>query len=374
MTTSYCLYILTAACISCIPQLPIFRISIVFFNNAIMDIQNYPEALYPFVENIVIQDRASAIQYGHDIFAKGTIDRTLVIWVDGSVQRYPQYRRSKRTVVSAIRYLDPLSENWRELVTFNTLPYGSNFSFEAEMIAIHEAFRVACDLVDSFDHLLIFTDSQTVQHHLKGRLTFSFLSKRAWLTNLFKFANLLYDDEISAEFRWVPAHSGGEGNEKVDELAKNFRRTLQAILAKDRLFLTVESLSYVPDPIEMLRHVVMEKVVQTKHDKGQVYASEVVDTMELDMRNERTDRLKQLLQLSNYISDLHPEPSSLDTAPRQHTRKSTMQRTRASLQPSSSAEHRQERAWTEERLARKTWKRERGLPHTSRGPKRSSVA
>jgi hypothetical protein len=46
------------------------------------------------------------------------------------------------------------------MITFNTVPHGSTFAIEAEFIAIHEAFRVACGLKEECDRLIIFSDCQ----------------------------------------------------------------------------------------------------------------------------------------------------------------------------------------------------------------------
>jgi ribonuclease HI len=152
--------------------------------------QSNPESLYPFPDDIVIQDRTSAIQYSCDIFERGVIERCLVIWVDGSVQPFSPTKKGKRLTTAAIRYLDFSSKDWTELVTLNTLPYGTVFSFEAEMIAVHEAFRKACELTNDFDRLLIFTDCQRLLRGIRANSTFSNLSRPDWKANLLAYANI----------------------------------------------------------------------------------------------------------------------------------------------------------------------------------------
>jgi hypothetical protein len=80
------------------------------------------------------------------------------------------------------------------------------------MIAIHEAFRVACGLVNDFDRLLIFTDCQSILEGIRSKSTFSFLSNPDLIPSLFTYANMLYDLGITAELRWIPVYSSVEGN------------------------------------------------------------------------------------------------------------------------------------------------------------------
>ena len=231
-----------------------------------MATQSNPESLYPFPDDIVIQDRTSAIQYSCDIFEPGVIERCLVIWVDGSVQKFPPTRKAKRLTASAIRYLDFSSKDWTELVTLNTLPYGTAFALEAEMIAIHEAFRKACELTNDFDRLLIFTDCQTILEGIRANSTFGILSRLDWIVNLLAYANTLYDLGITAELRWVPAHSSVEGNEQVDELAKRFRRSAQSILAEAQRDISLRHVTITSSSEELLRQILLHKA-QSESDE-----------------------------------------------------------------------------------------------------------
>lgn len=254
-----------------------------------MGIQSNLESLYPFPDDIVIQDRLSAIQYGRDIFEQGIIERCLVVWVDASVEKFPRVRKANRLAVAAVRYLDFSSKSWTELVTLNTLPYGTTFALEAEMIAIHEAFRVACGLMNDFDRLLIFTDCQSILQGIRSKSTFSFLSKPDWITSLFTYANLLYDLGITAELRWIPAHSSVEGNERVDELAKRFRRSAQSILAKEQPDLILHHVSITPSSAELLRQVLFTKLIQNKKNNTEGCQSKLVDAKTLDTEQETID-------------------------------------------------------------------------------------
>jgi ribonuclease HI len=222
-----------------------------------MNAQHKLDAVYPFPDNVVIQDRASAIRCGHDIFDQGVIDRCLVVWVDASVEKYPSVRKANRLAVAAVRYLDLSSKSWTELVTLNSLPYGSAFAAEAEMIAIYEAFHVACKLVDDLDRVIIFSDCQSILQGLKSESSFGFLARPYWLMSLLTYANMLYDVGITAELRWIPAHSSVEGNERVDELAKRYRRSAQSILARDRPDLILHHVTIAPSSTEIFRQLLL---------------------------------------------------------------------------------------------------------------------
>jgi hypothetical protein len=138
-----------------------------------MDIGDSSESIYPFPDGTVIQYRESAIKHSRHILDQGTIDRCLVIWVDVSVTKFPQVKRSNRLLTAAAAYVDLSSKNWREFVTFNTLQYGSPFAFEAEFITIQEAFRIACSATEDFDRLLIFSDCQPLLEGMRARSAFA---------------------------------------------------------------------------------------------------------------------------------------------------------------------------------------------------------
>ena len=217
------------------------------------------DSLYPFPDDIIIGDRSSALEYGCGIFKQGSIERCLVMWVDASVTKFPPKKGANRLAASAVGYLDVLTERWIELVTLNTLCYGTQFALEAEFIAINEAFRVASKLTENFDRLIILSDCQNILKGLRGKSRFSSLTTPGLVDALFLYANSFYDLGITVELRWVPSHSSVEGNERVDELAKQIRRSAQSILAQEAPNHIIKDLTITSSSRESLRQDLFAK-------------------------------------------------------------------------------------------------------------------
>ena len=220
---------------------------------------NTHEPLYPFPDHIFTQNRKSALQYSNAIFKQGIIPRCLVIWVDASVAgaRTPS---ACRLITSAVRYLDLITKRWMEFVTFNTLSYGSQYAFEAEFVAVHEAFRLASEFTGDFDRVVIFLDNQAVLHGLKKKSTFPGISRSEFVNGLLRYANSLYDLGITVELQWVPAHSAVEGNERVDKLATGYRRTAQLLIDQEAPGLVVNNVTITPGSLPSLRQALFDGV------------------------------------------------------------------------------------------------------------------
>jgi hypothetical protein len=86
------------------------------------------------------------------------IPHLFVIWVDASVTRFPLAREANRLSTAAVSYLDLSSKTSKDFVTFEILLYGTPFAFEAEFLAIQEAFYTASCLTEDFDQLVVFSD------------------------------------------------------------------------------------------------------------------------------------------------------------------------------------------------------------------------
>ena len=133
-----------------------------------------------------------------------------------------------------------------ESVTFNTLPYanGACLSLEAEFIAVREGFRIACGLEREFDQLVILTDCQSILRGMAAKSKFPGLRRKDVKDDLFVLANSLYDVGITVELRWVPAHAGIEGNERVDKLAARSRKAALSLLPKEDFHLSERCYSH----------------------------------------------------------------------------------------------------------------------------------
>ena len=146
-----------------------------------------------------------------------------MVWVDGSAQP-ALIKKPNILTAAAAAYRDFSSKEWKDSITVKITPRGIRMrpSLEAEFLAIQEAFRIACELSDNFDTLLIFSDCQSILQCLRTRKPFRSLRMKDIANNTFMYANELYNLGIIVELRWVPGHALIEGNERVDKLAEPF--------------------------------------------------------------------------------------------------------------------------------------------------------
>ncbi|KAF2666173.1 hypothetical protein BT63DRAFT_458536 [Microthyrium microscopicum] len=257
------------------------------------------ESLYPFPEGIITHKRSIAMQIANDIYNEGIIERRLVIWVDGSAPGSPA--AADRLVTSAVTYLDWSSKTWTELITLNTLKCGARYSEEAEMIAIQEAFRVACNKSEDFDHLIILSDCLGLLEGLKRRETFTYFSRPELRNSLVKYANILYDLGIIVELRWVPAHEGIEGNERADTLATVLRRSVQSMMIEHWPGLTLQDVTITPCSAHSMLQDIFAKLADNDND---------VD-MDDDANYESEEAL--IKKPDNILQDITITPCSADS-------------------------------------------------------------
>ena len=235
------------------------------------------ESLYPFPNEVIIERRAPAIDFARHAFSRSRFDRWLVMWVDGSVQ--PRLPRTKERIsASAAGWLDFSSGVWTESVTLNSLEHGTACVIEAELTAIHEAFRIAYDQVDEFDRLTIFSDSQTVLKGLRDQSTFSFLLGKDVLDGILRYANQFYDLGLSVELRWVPGHSRVGGNERVDKLARRSRKLAVDFLSQRQLKTRVRNVITAKSS-RMLRRNLLRLIVLQLSKDGETISKNETDSL-----------------------------------------------------------------------------------------------
>jgi hypothetical protein len=106
---------------------------------------------------------------------------------------------------------------------------------------------------------------QNVLEGIRAGSRLPFLKKTEIFDNFLKFANGMYDLGITMELRWVPSHSGVEGNERVDELVKRFRRSGQAILAPHSSLPILSNITVMAGSLDSLRQALLEIKPQITH-------------------------------------------------------------------------------------------------------------
>ncbi|PSN60209.1 hypothetical protein BS50DRAFT_593982 [Corynespora cassiicola Philippines] len=250
------------------------------------------ESLYPFPEDIIIEDRPTAHDYGDTMSYRGPIDRCLVMWVDG--------KKAERLAASAVSYLDIPTEHWIDSATINTLYLGAKYSLEAEFIAIKEAFRIAHERTEDFDRLIILSDCQSILKGLRNASKFRSSITSELVDELFFYANSFYDSGVTVEIRWVPAHSFVAGNERVDEVATHVRRSAQRILTQEAPSRFVKDLTLTSLSMESIYEALFgEGIFGYQDEETSSYDGGMMEDGVLDSDFEISDQILQSWESSS---------------------------------------------------------------------------
>lgn len=183
-----------------------------------------------FVGDVIIQSRDDAILAARESSRPSSecAEKQLLFYVDGSLFFKRGKRNAKRCAGAAVVFQAEDGQDWQERVF--SLPRESD-TCTAEMAAISEGLAVALSqtLTQPAEvcKVVIFSDCQEALsrvHELRQH-TFSEewlqsernLVLRKLITRSQYFRKL----GISVELRWVPAHSGVEGNIRADRAARS---------------------------------------------------------------------------------------------------------------------------------------------------------
>lgn len=183
-----------------------------------------------FVGDVIIQSRDEAILAAREssLARSECAENQLVFYVDGSLFFKRGKRNAKRCAGAAVVFQADDGQDWQERVF--SLPRESD-TLAAEMAAIAEGMAVALSqtLTQPADvrRVVVLSDCQEALsriNELRHR-TFSEewlcselnLVLRKLITRSQYFSQL----GISVELRWVPAHSGVEGNVRADRAARS---------------------------------------------------------------------------------------------------------------------------------------------------------
>lgn len=183
-----------------------------------------------FVGDVIIQSRDNAILAARESSRPSSecAEKQLVFYVDGSLFFKRGKRNAKRCAGAAVVFQADDGQDWQERVF--SLPRESD-TFAAEMAAIAEGLAVALSqtLTQPADvrKVVVFSDCQEALsrvNELRQR-TFS----EEWLQSelnlvlrkLVTRSQYFSKIGISVELRWVPAHSGVEGNIRADRAARS---------------------------------------------------------------------------------------------------------------------------------------------------------
>lgn len=184
-----------------------------------------------FLGEVIIQSRDDAILAAREASRPSSnkcAEKDLVFYVDGSSLYKRGKRNAKRAAGAAVVFQPDDGQSWQERVF--TLPRESD-AFTAEMAAIAEGLAVALSQTltnpAEIHKVVIFSDCQEALsrvNELRQRI-FS----EAWLRSehnsvlrkLITRSQYFGRIGIPIELRWVPSHSGVEGNMRADRAARS---------------------------------------------------------------------------------------------------------------------------------------------------------
>lgn len=183
-----------------------------------------------FVGDVVIQSRDDAILAARESSRPSSTcaEKELVFYVDGSLFFKGGKRNAKRCAGAAVVFQAADGQDWQERVFY--LPPESD-TFAAEMAAISEGLAVA--LSQTLTHpadvckLVVFSDCQEALSRVNELRQHTFSEewlqseRNSVLRKLITRSQYFCKLGISVELRWVPAHSGVEGNVRADRAARS---------------------------------------------------------------------------------------------------------------------------------------------------------
>jgi hypothetical protein len=196
------------------------------------------ESLYPYPNQIHIQDRPTAKAFAESISHQPIPTSTLTIWADGSASPIPNH-----PCAGAISYIHPLTYTRTESVAVSHL----SSSTTSEILAIWEAFRHAASLTSHFDSLTVFSDAQNALYML---LVDNSSEAQDLIRDIIMWANRFYDEGIRVDLRWTPRDVHVEAQKRVDGLSRAYRRIAALVAPAEVLEFDVAFLpiSFAPQP------------------------------------------------------------------------------------------------------------------------------
>lgn len=184
-----------------------------------------------FVGDVIIQSRDDAMLAAREASRPRSHEceeQELVFYVDGSSLYKRGKRNAKRSAGAAVVFQADDGQKWQERV----FPLGQESdAFTAEMAAIAEGLAVALSKTlttpTKIHKVVIFSDCREALSRVNELRQREFSEEwlrsevNSVLRKLITRAQYFCRIGISIELRWVPAHSGVEGNIRADRAARS---------------------------------------------------------------------------------------------------------------------------------------------------------